>query len=660
MNITAHDRRWKKPADKPMPDLAQDRPAEGNRTILVIVDRRRPDFKDVHTAALAALGHMGLPYRIWDIGARQLPEQVVQEQALILLAQEHLGGSLSPQSTQAILAGLKAGTGLFSLDPWLMAYPGNFARTLQLGNRNARAIGEIRLRTNRHYIGALRDDNETVRFRKSVFAAPLTGQGTVLLAAHGAAFMRAGQVGAGRVVWLGLSPKIWFHEYLGHGQGLDDMFWRSIAWVAKKPFAMKAMPPYVSMRFDDSSGLGGLWWIIGNTNSLNIPHSKPLARIINREPAGKASVLNHFNYVKALNDFGWKPEISLFVDQVSDEDWRHLKTIYDKNNVQPSLHGSFRDGFDEEGQWFSDFVMYKGVECLTPKGVVVKSCLAPAAVHLYMEKKNQVPYRIARYSDRVLEKRMRRLDAIWKTHGIIPGSTVNNHWRNVPSNALRFLKERGQTFMITSGRCNYVYVDPEAYAWRLLPYGVSGMFMDYLPIPADARGVNPGDFFNFGGHIYARMANDPVCDNVDFCRGGKEPIAGILTHRDPELIARKIIRHTKLGLQSLFFGFPVTHELNLATFTQEEWRDILQAVDAGLRHYPKTFVLADEIARAARSKCETHIDIAQCRGGALHLALSGKAEADIWLRIFHDQGDDCTERLQKLAPFDGTKQVVVR
>jgi len=96
-------------------------------------------------------------------------------------------------------------------------------------------------------------------------------------------------------------------------------------------------------------------------------------------------VLNHFNYVKVLNDFGWKPEISLFVEQVSDEDWHHLKRIYDESNVQASLHGSFRDGFDEEGQWFSDFVMYKGVECLTKEGVALKSNLAPENVHIYME-----------------------------------------------------------------------------------------------------------------------------------------------------------------------------------------------------------------------------------------------------------------------------------
>jgi len=642
-----------------MPELAQNRPAEGNRAVLVIVDTMRPSFRDVRHVALAALGHMGIPYETWDVGVRPLPEQVVNEHALILLAQEGLGASLNTQSAQAILAGLKNGVGLFSLDPWIMSYPKDFSRMLQLAGGSKQAIKEARFRTNRHYISALRDENEKVLFRKPVPAVPLIGRGAVLLADDDAPFMRAGNLGAGRFVWFGISPKVWFYEYLGHGWGLDDMFWRSIAWAAKKPFVMKAMPPYVTMRFDDCAGLGGLWWIIGYANSLNRPHPKPLARIINLEPAGRASALNHFNYVKVLNDFGWKPEISLFVEQVSDDDWQDLKKICDEGNVQASLHGSFRDGFDGDGKWFSDFVMYKGIESLAKDGTVIRPNLAPKDVHVYMETKDQIPYRIMRYSDRILKKRLKKLDDIWKTRGIIPGVTQNQHWRNVPSNALRFLKKRGQTFMTAAGRCNYAHVDPEGYDWRLFPYGDRGMFMDYMPVPVDARGVNPGDFFNFCGHVVPRVPNDPVSDNVDFCRGGKKPIGGLLTHCDHELIARRIIQHSKLGLQGLFFGHPVTHEMNLATFTKEEWRDILKTVEKGLARYPKMFVLLDEIACAARSKCGTHVDRVHWNGKSMQIALSGKAGTDVWLRVFHDKGNDCAERLHKITPFDGTMQAKV-
>ena len=41
--------------------------------------------------------------------------------------------------------------------------------------------------------------------------------------------------------------------------GLDDLFWRSMVWAARKPFVMQGMPPFVTMRMDDASG--PLWWI---------------------------------------------------------------------------------------------------------------------------------------------------------------------------------------------------------------------------------------------------------------------------------------------------------------------------------------------------------------------------------------------------------------
>ena len=36
--------------------------------------------------------------------------------------------------------------------------------------------------------------------------------------------------------------------------GLDDLFWRSIIWSVRKPFAANMIPPFVTMSFDDCSG----------------------------------------------------------------------------------------------------------------------------------------------------------------------------------------------------------------------------------------------------------------------------------------------------------------------------------------------------------------------------------------------------------------------
>src|SRR5262249_16678826 len=83
------------------------------------------------------------------------------------------------------------------------------------------------------------------------------GEGGVLAEGpDGAPLLVAAGLGQGKVVqWL-LSPKVWTHPYLGHARGLDDLLWKGIAWAARKPFVMKAMPPFVRARFDDCYG----WW----------------------------------------------------------------------------------------------------------------------------------------------------------------------------------------------------------------------------------------------------------------------------------------------------------------------------------------------------------------------------------------------------------------
>ena len=125
-------------------------------------------------------------------------------------------------------------------------------------------------------------------------------------------------------------------------------------------------------------------------------------------------------------------------------------------------------------------------------------------------------------------------------------------------------------------------------------------------------------------------------------------------------MAEAIIRQSRFGLQSLFFAHPFTHEMNLATLTNEEWRDVLRTVEKGLSRYPKMFVLHDEIAFTARSKCETHIDEVRSDGKGLRLILSGRAQVDVWLHIFNDAGDDCTQRFHKVSPFEGIRRVRVR
>jgi hypothetical protein len=59
--------------------------------------------------------------------------------------------------------------------------------------------------------------------------------------------------GQGRAVqWASYEFLDW--GKLGYFIGLDDVFWRSFVWAARKPFAMQGMLPFVTLRVDDCTG----------------------------------------------------------------------------------------------------------------------------------------------------------------------------------------------------------------------------------------------------------------------------------------------------------------------------------------------------------------------------------------------------------------------
>ena len=52
----------------------------------------------------------------------------------------------------------------------------------------------------------------------------------------------------------------WMHTaVLGPMMGMDDLFWRGLVWAARKPYALRGLPPLMTMRIDDVAGRGGLF-----------------------------------------------------------------------------------------------------------------------------------------------------------------------------------------------------------------------------------------------------------------------------------------------------------------------------------------------------------------------------------------------------------------
>jgi hypothetical protein len=112
----------------------------------------------------------------------------------------------------------------------------------------------------------------------------------------------AAACGRGKAVQFACSPRLWHQEFLGHAMGLDGLFWRSIAWVARKPLAALMMPPYVSFRVDDAGGR------------------------------------HDFRYVDAMNRHGHHPLVSCFPDEVPDELVPYMRSRWENGQADWDVH----------------------------------------------------------------------------------------------------------------------------------------------------------------------------------------------------------------------------------------------------------------------------------------------------------------------------------
>jgi hypothetical protein len=287
--------------------LPRPRPAcAGNGALLVVVNSAGAywNYAAVDETVLVALEHFGFPYRILDLAAERPSAALLQNCAAVVLAQPHVGGDLSADESARIAAMVKTGVGFIGLDSDLHAYQPALLDLFGFRGIQPYATNTLRIRDARHYITDMQAPGEFHTFDRMVAAAAVAEWGShvapladgvlgkeqltyIRHLSPGVAFepghyplLFAGPWGAGRAVQFAISPRLWKRGVYGHARGLDDLFWRSLVWAARKPFAANMIPPFLTMSFDDCQGR------------------------------------HAFSYVDAANRQGYKPIVALFLRQV--------------------------------------------------------------------------------------------------------------------------------------------------------------------------------------------------------------------------------------------------------------------------------------------------------------------------------------------------------
>ena len=396
--------------------------SEGNGTVLLVVDSANTsEYKNVDETMLSAFRHLGIPYKMWDIGQRGCPSaRELLNHSCVVLGQDHVGKKLGQTGAEALSEAVKNGVGLVSFDGDIRngkAFVEIFK--MHIGRTPLLCSG-IKTVNVAHYITGTRelDDNITLKNPVEVWPieSPCCGYSTTSLLQTFSNWpvVMASAYGEGRIVLFTTTVKLWTREVLGHASGLDDVFWKAIVWAARKPFAIYAMPPLATALVDDCSGS-----------------------------------YNSFRYVDIMNKYGWIPHLELYledIDRIMHEEHysaaKKIKALYDTGLAEFGVHGLTYDNL----MWFD----HKGRKSLSAQKIA---------------------------------ENFKMYDAYLKKWGIKPSRYENPHFSEMGRNALPYLKERGIEYLSFALNLDTAWLDvPHKKPAFVppLPYHHHGYYMDYL------------------------------------------------------------------------------------------------------------------------------------------------------------------------------------
>jgi hypothetical protein len=279
---------------------------------VVLVNSSSAKYLDFKHSIQPYLDNFGVPYTVLDIASNAVGTNV-GNYAVIIIGHGQLDTNhayLDTIEQQNISVAVTNGTGLVNFDNDLFASGTNryqFMRNI-FGFTNASAttganatFPATEALSQMHYITALHPAGDSISLRSTMSVAGVTFPTNVTAVAlsSGKPFLAVRKYGQGRAVqwtsygWMPIAV-------LGPIEGLDDLVWRSVVWAARKPFVMRGLPNFVTLRADDVSG--------------------------------------PFTWVHIANEMGFKPWLSLFLNSIDDTKALDLRALTQAGNATASVH----------------------------------------------------------------------------------------------------------------------------------------------------------------------------------------------------------------------------------------------------------------------------------------------------------------------------------
>ena len=253
--------------------------------------------------------------------------------------------------------------------------------------------------------------------------------------------------------------------------------------------------------------------------------------------------------------------------------------------------------------------------------------------------------------------------AMMRRRKIVPSKILSDHEHEYSSNVLPYLKQLGIEYkmnvMVPDESWGGVHTD-----WKPAPYGSMSYALDYTPGPFPLFVV----FNHYPAFDHARSYLSPKRFLLNRAGGYGthmwDFLNGLTTRdrpkNDVKTMADRLVAHTRLGINSLFFGGSISHSHFTKALNLAEWKAILDRYERRTKRIEKVNVGYDDIAVYARSKFHTRIAAAnRTEDGGMAVRLAGKADVPMKLSVFDERDGGPDRRYVPIDPFNGRFNIAV-